>query len=94
MSFSTSDFDKWMKAQGSMPDLGGLKLSEEQVKVLKNYPEARDANDLPFDVQQKVIGLKVYDNLQNEVDAFLENQYTLLSRKFKEHIIKSRKPIE
>jgi hypothetical protein len=52
------------------------------------------ANDLPYDVQQDLIALNEDDNLQNEVDAFLENQYSLLSRNFKEFITSTREPTE
>ena len=82
MSFSTKGFDKWMKDQGPYVDVGGTSLSDEQIKLLKNYPEVNTANDLPFDVQQEIIKLNDYDNLQSEVDGFLANQYSLLSRNF------------
>ena len=52
------------------------------------------ANDLPYDVQQDLIALNEDDNLQNEVDAFLENQYSLLSRNFSEFITRNREPTE
>jgi hypothetical protein len=88
MSFSTNDFDKWMKRQGTRPPTRNT-LTDEQIRILKNYPECQTANDLPFDIQQDIIALNDLDNatttdgnLQNEVDGFLENQYSLLSRKF------------
>ena len=99
MSFSTSDFGEWMKKQGSTPSESIL--SSAQVKILKEYPECETANDLPFDIQEMIIEFNDYDNattidgqLQNEVDAFLMNQYSLLSRKFKEHVKNSREPIK
>ena len=82
MSFSTNDFDKWMKSQGTRPSLKKTGLNDEQVRILKNYPEVQSANDLPFDVQEDIIALNEYDELQYEVDNFLENQYSLLSRNF------------
>jgi hypothetical protein len=94
MSFSTKDFDKWMKDQGPYVDVGGTSLSEEQVNLLKNYPECETGNDLPFNIQQDIIKLNDYDNLQNEVDAFLMNQYSLLSRTFKDFITRNREPVE
>jgi hypothetical protein len=52
MSFSTTDFDKWMKRQGSVTyEVDGLKLSKEQIKLLKKYPEVEYAGDLPFNIQ-------------------------------------------
>ncbi len=93
MSFSTNDFDKWMKRQGTRPTTGNV-LTDEQIRILKNYPEVESANDLPYDVQQDLIALNEDDNLQNEVDAFLENQYSLLSRNFKDFITSTRKPTE
>jgi len=94
MSFSTNDFDKWMKSQGTRPSLKNSGLNDDQIRLLKNYPEVQSANDLPFEVQQDIIALNEYDNLQNEVDAFLENQYSLLSRKFKDFITSTREPTE
>jgi len=82
MSFSTNDFDKWMKRQGTRPSLKKTGLNDEQVRILKNYPEVQSANDLPFDVQEDIIALNEYDELQYEVDNFLENQYSLLTRNF------------
>ena len=92
MSFSTNDFDKWMKRQGTRPSLKKTSLNDDQVRILKNYPEVQSANDLPFDVQEDIIALNEYDELQYEVDNFLENQYSLLSRKFKEFI--KKEPVE
>tara|TARA_B110001454_G_scaffold207101_1_gene218168 strand:- start:1728 stop:2033 length:306 start_codon:yes stop_codon:yes gene_type:complete len=101
MSFSTKDFDKWMKKQGPIVDLADSTLTDGQIKILKEYPECETANDLPFDIQEMIIEFNDYDNattidgqLQNEVDAFLMNQYSLLSRKFKEHVKNSREPIK
>ncbi len=82
MSFSTNDFDKWMKRQGTRPSLKKTSLNDEQIRILKNYPEVQSANDLPFNVQEDIIALNEYDELQYEVDNFLENQYSLLSRNF------------
>ncbi len=100
MSFSTSDFDKWMKGQGQRPPIPGTTLTDDQINILRNYPECQTANDLPFDIQQDIIALNEYDNatttdgnLQNEVDAFLENQYSLLSRNFKDFITQSRENV-
>ena len=91
MSFSTNDFEKWMKKEGPvLRDPADSTLTDGQIKILQNYPECQSANDLPFDIQEMVIELNEYDNatttdgqLQNEVDSFLENQYSLLSRKFR-----------
>ena len=86
MSFSTSDFGEWMKKQGSTPSESIL--SSAQVKILKEYPECETANDLPFDIQKMIIELNDHitsGELQNEVDRFLMNQYSLLSRKFREY---------
>ena len=94
MSFSTSDFDKWMKGQGKRPPIPGTTLTDKQINILRNYPECQTANDLPFDIQQDIIALNEDDNLQNEVDAFLENQYSLLSRNFREFITNHREPTE
>ena len=62
-------------------------LTEKQIVVLKEYPEVSEANDLPFDVQEEIIALNEWDNatctdgnLQGEVDAFLANQYSLVTR--------------
>ena len=100
MSFSTSDFDKWMKGQGKRPPIPGTTLTDDQINILRNYPECQTANDLPYDIQQDIIALNEYDNatttdgnLQNEVDAFLENQYSLLSRNFKDFITQSRENV-
>ncbi len=86
------EFDKWMDNQGSLNInmSGGNGLNEDQIKILRNYPECETANDLPFDVQQNVIQLNEYDNLQNDVDAFLTEQYSLLSRNFKDFITSNR----
>ena len=86
------EFDKWMDDQGSLNInmSGGNGLNEDQIKILRNYPECETANDLPFDVKQNVIQLNEYDNLQNEVDAFLTEQYSLLSRNFKDFITSNR----
>ena len=100
MSFSTKDFDKWFSNQGktvedSLDDLTIYEspkkvktmLTEAQSTILKEYPEVREANDLPFDVQEEIIALNEWDNatctdgnLQGEVDAFLANQYSLVTR--------------
>jgi len=87
MSFSTSDFNAWMNDQGKRPTQPGTTLNEEQLAILGNYPECETANDLPFDIQEKILDLNDLDNatttdgnLQGEVDAFLMNQYSLLSR--------------
>ena len=79
------DFDNWMKQQGpkTAPTPSDYSLSEEQISLLKEYPECETGNDLPFDVQLNIIALNDYDTLQNEVDAFLGYQYSLLSRNFK-----------
>ena len=79
MSFSTNDFDKWMQKQGPpIKDPSESTLLPSQIKMLKEYPECKTANDLPFDIQQDIIELNEYDNatttdgnLQSEVDAFL-----------------------
>ena len=95
MAFSTKDFDKWMRRVGPIKsDIEDTKLTTAQIKILKEYPECKTANDLPFDIQQDIIALKEDDNLQNEVDAFLENQYSLLSRNFRDFITKQREPTE
>ena len=94
MSFSTNDFDKWMQKQGPpIKDPSESTLLPSQIKMLKEYPECKTANDLPFDIQQDIIELNEYDNatttdgnLQSEVDAFLEYQYSLLSRNFRDFI--------
>lgn len=101
MSFSTTDFDKWMNQQGKPKYIPGeTTLLESQLRILREYPECETANDLPFDIQQDIIELNEYDNatttdgqLQNEVDAFLMNQYSLLSRNFKEFINRNKDPI-
>ena len=90
MSFSTNDFEKWMKKQGPvLRDPKDSTLTDGQIKILENYPECQSANDLPFDIQEMVIELDKDNSattteaqLQQEVDSFLENQYSLLSRKF------------
>jgi hypothetical protein len=91
------DFDNWMEQQGPLQKqikLGGLKLSDAQVKLLREYPEVEFSNDLPHSVQKQLIQLNPYDALQEECDAFLEDQYSLLSRNFKEFIMKNREPTE
>ena len=94
MAFSTKDFDKWMRSQGPIPySLPNSALTEDQIKILKEYPECQTANDLPFDIQQDIIALKEDDNLQNEVDAFLENQYSLLSRNFRDFVATKGDPL-
>ena len=98
MSFSTNDFEKWMKKQGPViRDPSESSLTSGQIKILKEYPECQSANDLPFDIQEMVIDLNDYDNatttdgrLQAEVDAFLEYQYSLLSRNFRDFINKDK----
>ena len=62
-------------------------LTDSQTTILKEYPEIAEANDLPFDVQEEIIALNEWDNatcsdgnLQGEVDAFLANQYSLVTR--------------
>ena len=98
MSFSTNDFDKWMQKQGPpIKDPSDSTLLPSQIKMLKEYPECKTANDLPFDIQQDIIELNEYDNatttdgnLQSEVDAFLEYQYSLLSRNFRDFINKDK----
>ena len=98
MSFSTNDFDKWMQKQGPpIKDPSESTLLPSQIKMLKEYPECKTANDLPFDIQQDIIELNEYDNatttdgnLQSEVDAFLEYQYSLLSRNFRDFINKDK----
>jgi|TARA_B110000263_G_scaffold170595_1_gene148659 hypothetical protein len=89
MSFSTSNFEKWMKTQGSEVEKVKIPLTDAQIKILKEYPEVREANDLPFEVQEEIIALNEWDvgsptdrNLQGEVDAFLANQYSLVTRNF------------
>ena len=89
MSFSTSNFEKWMSTQGQEVDKDKPMLTDTQIKILKEYPEVREANDLPFEVQEEIIALNEWDaatctdgNLQGEVDAFLANQYSLLTRNF------------
>ena len=93
---NAEDFDNWMRKQGpkeeTMPS--DFNLSAEQKRLLKEYPECETGNDLPFNVQQDIIALKDYDNLQNEVDGFLGYQYSLLSRNFKRFIIDNRETIE
>ena len=90
------DFDKWMNAQGnlSINMSGGSNLSNAQIKILKNYPEVEYAGDLPFTVQQELIQIKSYDTLQEEIDLFLGEQYSLLSRNFSDFIIRNREPAE
>jgi hypothetical protein len=95
MSFSTKDFEKWMSKQEgetiyeSPPKSKTYKtmLTDSQATILKEYPEVSEANDLPFDVQEEIIALNEWDNatctdgnLQGEVDAFLANQYSLVTR--------------
>tara|TARA_B100000809_G_scaffold80668_1_gene78925 strand:+ start:1828 stop:2139 length:312 start_codon:yes stop_codon:yes gene_type:complete len=103
MTTKKEDFDKWMDDQGSlnisMPN--NVLLTEEQIKILKKYPECETANDLPFNIQEEVIALNEYDNatstdgnLQSEVDVFLMNQYSLLTRNFQAFITKNREPVE
>jgi len=89
-----------MKGQGQRPPIPGTTLTDDQINILRNYPECQTANDLPYDIQQDIIALNEYDNatttdgnLQNEVDAFLENQYSLLSRNFKDFITQSRENV-
>ena len=89
MSFSTSNFEKWMSTQGQEVEKVKIPLTAAQIKILKEYPEVREANDLPFEVQEEIIALNEWDvgtctdeNLQGEVDAFLANQYSLLTRNF------------
>ena len=89
MSFSTSNFEKWMNTQGSEVEKVKIPLTDAQIKILKEYPEVREANDLPFEVQEEIIALNEWDsgtctdrNLQGEVDAFLANQYSLVTRNF------------
>ena len=102
MSFSTTDFDKWMNQQGKPKYIPGeTTLLDSQLRILREYPECETANDLPFDIQQDIIELNEYDkattadgNLQGEVDAFLMNQYGLLSRTFKEFINAHKDPIK
>jgi hypothetical protein len=94
MSFSTKGFDKWMKDQGPYVDVGGTSLSDEQIKLLKNYPEVEFAGDLPFTIQQELIQIKSFDTLQEEIDLFLGEQYSLLSRNFSDFIIRNREPAE
>ena len=100
MSFSTNDFDKWMNRQGKPNYVPGTTLTDAQLRILKNYPECETANDLPFDIQEDIIDLNENDNstttdgnLQGEVDAFLMNQYGLLSRNFKDFINRNKDPI-
>ena len=92
----TKDFDNWMKQQGTLkePVPSDFNLTDEQIRLLKEYPECETGNDLPFKVQQDIIALKDYDNLQNEVDGFLGYQYSLLSRNFKRFIIDNREITE
>jgi|TARA_B110000914_G_scaffold75090_1_gene66026 hypothetical protein len=93
--FSTAGFERWMEEQVP-PSENFMKslrartttLIEEQLTILRNYPECETANDLPFDIQEKIIDINENDNstttdgnLQGEVDAFLMNQYSLVSRK-------------
>jgi|TARA_B100001105_G_scaffold33542_1_gene23430 hypothetical protein len=103
MTKKKEDFDKWMDEQGAlnieMPK--SVLLTDAQIKILKNYPECETANDLPFNIQEEVIALNDYDNatstdgkLQNEVDAFLMNQYSLLTRNFQAFITKKKEPVE
>jgi len=89
MSFSTHNFEKWMNLQGESVDKVKPMLTAAQIKILKEYPEVREANDLPFEVQEEIIALNEWDvatctdgNLQGEVDAFLANQYSLVTRNF------------
>jgi hypothetical protein len=92
---NAEDFDKWMRKQGPKqePMPSDYNLSDGQIKLLKEYPECETANDLPFHIQQDIIALKDYDNLQNEVDAFLGYQYSLLSRNFKDFIMNNREKV-
>jgi hypothetical protein len=98
MSFSANDFDKWMQKQGPpIKDPSESTLLPSQIRILREYPECKTANDLPFDIQQDIIELNEYDNatttdgnLQSEVDAFLEYQYSLLSRNFRDFINKDK----
>ena len=102
MSFSANDFDKWMQKQGPpIKDPSESTLLPSQIRILREYPECETANDLPFDIQQDIIELNEYDNattadgnLQGEVDAFLMNQYSLLSRNFKDFINAHKDPIK
>jgi hypothetical protein len=86
------DFDNWMRQQGpkKVPTPSDYNLSDEQIRLLKEYPECETGNDLPFNVQQDLIALNDYEYLQNEVDAFLGYQYSLLSRNFKDFILNNR----
>jgi len=97
MKLSPKDFEKWMKEQGPIVDPSQSSLTDEQINILKNYPECETANDLPFDIQQMLIEANDYDSatttdgqLQNEVDAFLMYQYSLLSRNFRDYVSKNR----
>ena len=90
------DFDKWMNAQGnlSINMSGGSNLSNAQIKILKNYPEVEYAGDLPFTIQQELIQIKSFDTLQEEIDLFLGEQYSLLSRNFSDFITRNKEPTE
>ena len=101
MSLKQKDFDKWMKRVGPIKsDIEDSKLTTAQITILKEYPECRTANDLPFDIQQDIIELNDLDNatstdgnLQSEVDAFLGYQYSLLSRNFREFVATKGDPL-
>jgi hypothetical protein len=69
------DFDKWFAGQGATPD----ELTLDQIALLREYPECKEANDLPFDVQQKIIDMYEFESLQGVCDAFLAYQYSLVT---------------
>jgi hypothetical protein len=96
-SFSTKDFDKWMKRVGPIEsDIEDTKLSPAQIKILKEYPECETANDLPFIIQKDIIALNKDGEtaeLQNEVDNFLGYQYSLLSRNFRDFVATKGDPL-
>ena len=96
MTKKKEEFDKWMSDQGSLniSMSPGSNLSKAQIKILKNYPEVEFAGDLPFTIQQELIQLKSFDTLQEEIDLFLGEQYSLLSRNFSDFIIRNREPAE
>jgi len=72
------DFDAWFNNQGATVIVPG-ELTLDQIAILREYPEVSSANDLPFDIQQKIIDLNEFDALQGVCDAFLAYQYSLVT---------------
>ena len=74
----TINFDKWLNEQGPTVSIPS-ELTEEQITILKKYPDVAEANDLPFDVQEQIIALNEFESLQGVCDAYLAYQYSLVT---------------